>query len=173
MTPDRFDPAKDAINLAKHGVSLAFGDRIFEDESHMIMPSIREIDGEERFKVVGVVDGKLFTGSSSGEASCPASCRCEGATEMKNETIVLPADPNDPEDFDVTTQGLERAQRARIIRKTRTDLGLSQAEFAARFRVPVGTLRDWEQARVTAPDFAVAYVKVIGQHPDLVAQAVA
>lgn len=92
---------------------------------------------------------------------------------MKNETIVLPADPNDPEDFDVTTQGLERAQRARIIRKTRTDLGLSQAEFAARFRVPVGTLRDWEQARVTAPDYAVAYVKVIGQHPDLVAQAVA
>lgn len=92
---------------------------------------------------------------------------------MKNETTVLPADPSDPEDFDVTAQGLERGQRARLIRKTRTDLGLSQAEFATRFRVPVGTLRDWEQARVTAPDFAVAYVKVIGQHPDLVAQAVA
>jgi putative transcriptional regulator len=92
---------------------------------------------------------------------------------MKNETIVLPADPNDPEDFDVTAQGLERGQRARLIRKTRTDLGLSQAEFATRFRVPVGTLRDWEQARVTAPDFAVAYVKVIGQHPEMVAQAVA
>ncbi len=92
---------------------------------------------------------------------------------MKNETIVLPADPNDPEDFDVTAQGLERVQRARLIRKTRTDLGLSQAEFATRGGFPVGTLRDWEQARVTAPDFAVAYVKVIGQHPDLVAQAVA
>ncbi|QYO76982.1 helix-turn-helix domain-containing protein [Devosia salina] len=92
---------------------------------------------------------------------------------MKNETIVLPADPNDPEDFDVTAQGLERGQRARLIRKTRTDLGLSQTEFATRFRVPVGTLRDWEQARVTAPDFAVAYVKVIGRHPEMVAQAVA
>lgn len=62
MTPDRFDPAKDAINLAKHGVSLAYGDRIFEDESHLTIPSIREIDGEERFKVVGLVNGKLFTG---------------------------------------------------------------------------------------------------------------
>jgi putative transcriptional regulator len=92
---------------------------------------------------------------------------------MKNDPIVLPADPNDPEDFDVTAQGLERAQRARLIRKTRTDLGLSQTEFATRFRVPVGTLRDWEQARVTAPDFAVAYVKVIGRHPEMVAQAVA
>lgn len=92
---------------------------------------------------------------------------------MKSDPIVLPAVSNDPEDFDVTAQGLERAQRARLIRKTRTDLGLSQTEFATRFRVPVGTLRDWEQARVTAPDFAVAYVRVIARHPDMVAQAVA
>ena len=92
---------------------------------------------------------------------------------MKSETIVLPADPSDAEDFDVTAEALDRGQRARLIRMTRTDLGLSQTEFASRFRVPVGTLRDWEQARVTAPDFAVAYVRVIAQHPDIVAQAVA
>lgn len=59
---DRFDPTKDAANLAKHKLSLAFGDRIFEDGDHLIIPSIREHDGEERFKVVGMVDGKLFTG---------------------------------------------------------------------------------------------------------------
>ncbi|MBS1168031.1 MAG: transcriptional regulator [Proteobacteria bacterium] len=87
--------------------------------------------------------------------------------------VVIPADPNDAEDGDVTAEGLDRGQRARLIRKTRTDLGLSQVEFASRFRVPVGTLRDWEQARATAPDFAVAYVRVIGQHPDMVAKAVA
>lgn len=57
-----FDPAKDAINRDKHGVSLAFGDLLFEDENHLIIPSIREIDGEERFKVVGFAEGKLFTG---------------------------------------------------------------------------------------------------------------
>jgi len=67
---------------------------------------------------------------------------------------------------------MDRGQRARLIRTTRTKLGLSQAEFAERFRVPVGTLRDWEQARVTAPDFAIAYVRVIAKHPDMVAQAV-
>lgn len=39
--------------------------------------------------------------------------------------------------------------------------------------VPVGALRDWERARATAPDFAVAYVRVIGQYPDMVAKAVA
>jgi putative transcriptional regulator len=92
---------------------------------------------------------------------------------VKSEHIILPADPSDQEDFNVTLDALDRAQRARLIRKTRTALGLSQAEFAGRFRVPVGTLRDWEQARSTPPDFAVAYVKVIGQHPDMVAKAVA
>jgi len=62
MSSDRFDAAKDAINREKHQLSLAFGDRIFEDDSYLIIPSIREVDGEERFKVVGVADEKLFTG---------------------------------------------------------------------------------------------------------------
>jgi putative transcriptional regulator len=92
---------------------------------------------------------------------------------VKKERITLPADPADPEDFDVTPDAMDRGQRARLIRKTRTGLGLSQAEFASRFHVPVGTLRDWEQARATAPNFAIAYVRVIAQHPDIVAKAVA
>ena len=62
MTQDRFDPIKDAINREKHRLPLIFGDRIFEDAAHLIIPSIRQIDSEERFKVVGHVDGKLFTG---------------------------------------------------------------------------------------------------------------
>jgi putative transcriptional regulator len=53
------------------------------------------------------------------------------------------------------------------------ELKLTQAEFATRFRVPVGTLRDWEQSRTTPPDFALAYVRVIAEHPDLVARVVA
>lgn len=91
---------------------------------------------------------------------------------MKNAPII-PADARDPEDFDVSAEALDRAQRSRLIRKTRSDLKLSQAEFAARFHVPLGTLRDWEQARVTPPDFAVAYVRVIRQMPEAVANAVA
>jgi|UniRef100_A0A7C1TAB4 uncharacterized DUF497 family protein len=59
---ERFDPEKNQINKAKHGVSLAFGDRIFDDLNHLVVPSIRERDGEDRFKVIGRVDEKLFTG---------------------------------------------------------------------------------------------------------------
>jgi uncharacterized DUF497 family protein len=57
----RFDPNKDSINLKAHKLSLAFGDRIFEDDEHLIIPSIRPEDGEERFKVIGRVEQKLFT----------------------------------------------------------------------------------------------------------------
>ena len=62
MPQDKFDPAKDAASQKKHGLSLAFGDRIAEDGNHLIVPSIREIDGEERFKMIGIANGKLFTG---------------------------------------------------------------------------------------------------------------
>lgn len=91
---------------------------------------------------------------------------------MKNERIVTPSDPHDAEDRAVSQEGMERGQKARFVRQIRAKLGLSQTEFAARFRVPVGTLRDWEQARSTAPDFAFAYMRVIALYPDIVAQAI-
>ncbi len=58
----RFDPTENAANLARHGVSLAFGESLFDDADHLIMPTIREQDREHRFKVVGMVEGRLFTG---------------------------------------------------------------------------------------------------------------
>lgn len=59
---DRFDPAKDVINREKNKLPLSFGDEIFKDDNHLLIPSIRRQDGEERFKVVGLVGMKLFTG---------------------------------------------------------------------------------------------------------------
>ena len=58
---DRFDPDKDAINRDRHGLPLIFGDTVMADPDHLIIPSIRPQDGEERFKTVGLVDGKLYT----------------------------------------------------------------------------------------------------------------
>lgn len=56
-----YDAAKDAANHDKHGVSLAFGADLFDDRAHLVIPSFREIDGEERFKVIGMVEGRLWT----------------------------------------------------------------------------------------------------------------
>lgn len=55
------DPAKDEANRFKHGLRLAFGQRIFDDPFHAVLPSFRPVDGEDRFKVVGRVDGKFYT----------------------------------------------------------------------------------------------------------------
>ncbi|HYJ28794.1 MAG TPA: BrnT family toxin [Allosphingosinicella sp.] len=56
-----FDPAKDEANRDRHGVSLAYGVRVFDDDNHLVLPSLRPVDGEDRYKAVGVVDGKLWT----------------------------------------------------------------------------------------------------------------
>ncbi|HEX8513797.1 MAG TPA: BrnT family toxin [Allosphingosinicella sp.] len=56
-----FDPAKDEANRIKHGVSLTYGIRIFEDENHIMFPSLRPVDGEDRYKVVGMIEKRLWT----------------------------------------------------------------------------------------------------------------
>jgi putative transcriptional regulator len=92
---------------------------------------------------------------------------------MKKNIIAIPADPNDDEDFDVTQEALEAGLIARDLRRTRLALNLTQAEFADRFKVSLGTLRDWEQVRVRMPSFAVAYLQVIAAEPKLVERIVA
>ena len=60
---------------------------------------------------------------------------------------------------------------AAIVYTVRKRLGLSQAQFAARFRIPVGTLRDWEQNRRQPDAPALAYLRVIAREPEMVARA--
>ena len=53
----------------------------------------------------------------------------------------------------------------------RKSLGLSQARFASRFRIPVGALRDWEQRRRQPDAAARNLLKVIEYAPDVVEKA--
>ena len=54
-------------------------------------------------------------------------------------------------------------------RKLRDRLGMTQEEFAARYRIPVGTLRDWEQGRKRPDAPARAYLTIIARDPHTVA----
>ncbi|MGH7047907.1 MAG: helix-turn-helix domain-containing protein [Stellaceae bacterium] len=58
--------------------------------------------------------------------------------------------------------------RAKIIRRA---LGLTQEEFAGRYHIPVGTLRDWEQGRAEPDQPARAYLTVIARDPEGVRRA--
>lgn len=65
-------------------------------------------------------------------------------------------------------QRMRRTPRAKIIRRA---LGYSQEEFAARYHIPLGTLRDWEQGRTEPDQPARAYLTVIARDPDSVQRA--
>jgi len=56
------------------------------------------------------------------------------------------------------------------VKKLRERLGLTQETFAATYRIPVGTLRDWEQCRKFPDAPARAYLTVIAKNPAAVAQ---
>jgi putative transcriptional regulator len=55
------------------------------------------------------------------------------------------------------------------VKKLRERLGLTQEAFAAAYRIPVGTLRDWEQRRKNPDAPARAYLTVIERNPEMVA----
>ena len=76
----------------------------------------------------------------------------------------------DPDAAPILTDAEADAATVRTVRK---NLGLSQAEFAARFRIPVGTLRDWEQNRRQPDAPSLAYLRVIAREPETVAKALA
>jgi putative transcriptional regulator len=63
---------------------------------------------------------------------------------------------------------MKRTPQVKIIRRA---LGLSQEDFSARFRIPLGTLRDWEQSRKDPDAAARAYLRVIVRNPGAVIEA--
>lgn len=77
----------------------------------------------------------------------------------------------DPSDRPLSASDLSRMRRTPQVKVIRRALGLTQEEFSARYRVPLGTLRDWEQGR-TEPDQATqAYLRVIAAEPATTAKA--
>lgn len=52
------------------------------------------------------------------------------------------------------------------VRAIREELGLSQQAFASAYRIPLATLKGWEQGRRQPDATASAYLSVIAQLPD-------
>jgi putative transcriptional regulator len=65
---------------------------------------------------------------------------------MSDEEIVAAAG-SDPDARPMTPDELRSAKRVLRTKILRRALDLTQEEFAARFHIPLGALRDWEQGR--------------------------
>ena len=76
----------------------------------------------------------------------------------------------DPDNMPWTEEQLANRKRVPRVRTLRRQLSLTQAEFAERYQIPVGTLRDWEQGRSEPDAPARAYLKVIAADPQGIAE---
>jgi putative transcriptional regulator len=56
-------------------------------------------------------------------------------------------------------------------RAIRRGLRMSQHEFAEAFRIPVATVKNWEQGRRVPDAPAAAYLQVIARRPDMILEA--
>jgi putative transcriptional regulator len=77
----------------------------------------------------------------------------------------------DPDAQPLTEADLARMKRVPRTKTLRRALGLTQEEFAARYHIPLGTLRDWEQGRTEPDQPARAYLTVIARDPEGVHRA--
>jgi putative transcriptional regulator len=95
--------------------------------------------------------------------------RLEAMTDEEATRNAL-ADPDNPP---LTDEQLARMRRVPNPREIREELGLTQREFARKFEIALGTLRDWEQGTRRPDSAAQAYLRVIKENPSAVLEALA
>jgi putative transcriptional regulator len=93
--------------------------------------------------------------------------RADAMTEEERHAAAT-ADPDAQPMTEEEFRNLKPRPRAFVIRRA---LRLTQEEFASKFQIPLGTLRDWEQGRKEPDAAARAYLKAIAGDPDTVAGA--
>ena len=71
----------------------------------------------------------------------------------------------DPDARPMTDEEFARARKVPRLKIIRRALGLTQEEFAARYQIPLGTLRDWEQGAKQPDQAARAYLRAIAGDP--------
>lgn len=98
----------------------------------------------------------------------------------RSDKEILAAVADDPDAAPVYTPEQARAMRAAEdardlfgVARLRRRLGLSQVQFTNRYRIPLSTLRQWEQG-TREPDAATRLlIAVIAEEPTLVAKVAA
>jgi putative transcriptional regulator len=84
---------------------------------------------------------------------------------MTHEQVVATA-LSDPDAQPLTPEQLARMRRVSRVKVLRQRLGMTQAEFAEAFHLPITTLRDWEQHRSTPDAPARALLLAIERDPE-------
>lgn len=83
--------------------------------------------------------------------------------------LVLPDGQTEPYEHDRTADDpvVAPGNAVRLVQQGRERLGLTQAGFAVRLRLPAGTLRDWEQGRRMPDAAAITLLRLVAGAPQV------
>jgi putative transcriptional regulator len=84
---------------------------------------------------------------------------------MTDEEVEAAAQ-SDPDAQPLGPSELAKMKRVSPVKVLRQRLGMTQAQFAEAFGLPVSTLRDWEQGRSTPDAPARALLRAIEREPE-------
>lgn len=110
-------------------------------------------------------DGSLFRVMPDGSEVPMPDPEIPSTAPMTDDEIMAAA-LSDPDARPLTEADFARMRRTPRMKGLRRALFLTQEEFASRYHIPLGTLRDWEQGRTEPDQPAKAYLKVIAHDPE-------
>jgi putative transcriptional regulator len=93
--------------------------------------------------------------------------------DAMSENEVMAAARSDPDAQPLTPEQLAKMRRLSRVKVLRQRLGMTQAEFAEAFHLPITTLRDWEQRRSTPDAPARALLLAIERNPKVMRRLLA
>jgi putative transcriptional regulator len=172
---------KAQANFLAHGVRFRLAKMVFKDPFAIERFDDREDYGEDRFVIIGKADGNvlLFVAYTERDERIRIFS-AEGQPRMSKKTTssktrrpmtlkAIEAAARADRDAQPLTyddrKRMKRTPQAKIIRRA---LALTQEEFAVRYHIPLGTLRDWEQGRAEPDQATKAYLRVIAREPERV-----
>lgn len=177
-----WDSVKANANYRLHGVTFELAQTVFRDAFAVERLDDREDYGEDRFIIIGIATGQvilLVVYTPRGERI--RIILLEEQRNMKKKTTsgktpkllrsmsreaVEGAARADRDAQPLTLDDLARMKRTPQVKIVRRALELTQEEFADRYHIPLGTLRDWEQGRAEPDQPTRAYLTLIARDPD-------
>lgn len=93
--------------------------------------------------------------------------RIDAMTDEEVEANAL----SDPDNPPLTAEELQRMHPVPSAKEIRTQMRLTQEQFAAIFHLPIGTVQDWEQGRREPDSAARNFLRVIARNPQAVKEA--
>jgi putative transcriptional regulator len=172
--------------LDGHGVSFDLATTVFKDPFAVERVDDRTDYGEQCFVIIGMAECQSFCSWHSPNVRSAFALFQLGERRNMSKTTTSGKTPKAPRPM--TAEAIERAAladrdaqpltgsdvkrmkrtpQAKMIRRA---LELTHEEFAARYHIPLGTLRDWEQGRAEPDQPARAYLTLIARDPDRVNQ---